>query len=273
MKINSLKKSFLNSSFYKVIHIIKKDPLNYLYTIILDFLFLALILFIGRYTGSLIPQNPEQLMALFKTQSALLLFAIVYPLVYYLVIILIYSSVKMTILNLVRSLHEKINFSFKGFWKFYWMNVLVFLIFVLAGLVLLGISALILTQSFLKYFILILAIPFFFFLYSIINISGTIFIKSPGKGMIKKSFSISFNKIKEYGMFIVWDILFILIYLIIYNLIHLFFRTVVFSNDALLSSYGGVYLTAFNIISLVFFYIIISFNRVYFYKRIDKNVL
>lgn len=273
MKISNIKRSFSESSFLKVFSLIKKNLNIYLYTIVLDFIFLALIIFIGKYFGSLIPQDPQEIMALFKTQTNLLLFVLIYPLIYYLFAIFVYSITKLSILNLIKKLYEKNKFTLKGFGKFYLLNTLLFIIFFFTTWILFGILALILTKDFLKYLILILSIPLLFFIYSIINISHTLFIKNEKNKIIKKSFKIAFNKINNYGMFIVWNIILTLIYLLFYNIIHLIFRFFIFTNKEILTTYGSIYLKIFNIISIIFIYLIIAFNRIYFYERIDKNVL
>ena len=271
MRNFNIKKRFVESSFLRVFSIIKKNPNIYLYTIILDFIFVALIMFIGKYFGSLIPQNPQQLMDFFKSQANLLLFSLIYASIYYLLIIFIYSITKLSILKLIK--YKKSKFSMKSLGKFYSLNISIFAIFFFTILILLWVLAAILTRDFLKYLLLILLIPLIFFVYSIINISHTLFIKNQRERIIRKSFNIAFTKIKQYGMFIVWDILLALIYLLFYNLIHLFFRFIIFSNQELLTAYGNIYLKTFNIISVIFLYIIIAFNRIYFYERIDKNVL
>jgi len=271
--MKKIKRLFLESSFLKVFNIIKKNPNIYFYTIILDFILLAVIISIGKYFGSLIPQDPQQLMNLFKTSTNLLLFVFGYPLIYYLFVIFIYSITKLSILNLIKSLQEKNKFNLKGLGKFYLLNILLFIIFFLTALALLGILALILERGFLEYLVLILAIPFLFFVYSIINISHTLFIKEQKNKIIRKSFNIAFNKINKYGAFIIWNLILILTYLLLYNIIHLIFRFTIFTNQELLTTYGSIYLKIFNIISIIFIYLIISLNRIYFYKKIDKNVL
>ena len=273
MKNFNIKKRFLESSFLKVINIIRKNLNVYFYTIVLDFIFLALIVLVGKYSGSLIPSNPQQLMDLFKSSTNLLLFVFGYPILFYLFVLFVYSITKLSILNLVKSLYEKNRFTLKRLCKFYLLNILLFVIFFFGGLILLGILALIFKKEFLTYVVLVLLIPFLFLLYSIINISNTLFIKSWEKGAIKKSFSIGFSNINKYGMFVIWDFAVILAYLLFYNIIHLIFRLFIFSNEEILTNYGGIYLKVFNIISLVVIYLVIAFNRIYFYERIDKDVL
>lgn len=273
MKTHNIKKRFLTSSFLKVFKLIKKKPYIYLYTIILDFIFLALILLIGRYFGSLITPNIPQLMDFFKSQANLLIVTLVYASVYYLLIIFIYSIVKLSILQLINSIYKKSKFTMKGFGKFYSLNIGLFVIFFSFALITLTILALVLRRDFLKYLILVLLIPFLFFVYSLINIAHTLHIQGVKKGIIKKSFSIAFNKINKYGIFLVWDIILISIYLLFYNLIHLIFRSLVFTNRELLATYSSTYLKAFNIISIIFIYLIVAFNRIYFQERINKNVL
>ena len=71
-------------------------------------------------------------------------------------------------------------------------------------------------------------------------------------------------------MFIIWNSVVILIYLVLHNLI---LRLLIFVNKDLLVSYGSVYEKIFNVVSLVVIYLIMAFNRIYFYERIDEDVL
>jgi hypothetical protein len=260
-----LKKSFLES--LDAFRFIRKNLNVYLFTIILDFIFLAAILFVGKYLGSLFPQDPQQIFAIFKTQANLLLFAIIYPILYYLFVVFLYSLTKLIILRKIMK-----QSSLKHIWKFYMLNILLFLTFLAATLIILGLLNLVLQSEFLKYVVFVLIIPYFFFVYSIINICHTLFVKNR-ENVIKQSFMTAFKRIKTYFLFAVWDIILIAAYLLLYNIIHLIFRFFVFSNQALLDSFGSAYLTTFHAISVVFLYMILAFNRIYFYQRIDENVL
>lgn len=265
-----IKQKFLESYFLRVLGIIKRNFNVYFYTIILDFIFLALIFFVGKYFGSLIPSSPQELFNLFKSSTNLLLFVFLYPIAYYLFVLSVYSITKLIILNLIKSLYEENEFTLRRFGKFYLLNIMVFALFFFSALILLGILALIFKEDFLNYVVLILLAIFLFFLYSVINISHTLFIKNEGDKIIRKSINIAFNKIDRYGMFIVWNSAVVLVYLISYNLI---IRLLIFVNRDLFASYGGVYEKIFSIVSFVIIYLIIAFNRIYFYEKIDKDVL
>jgi hypothetical protein len=76
--MNKFKKAFLNSSVFNALTIIKKTPNLYLYTIILDFVFLTIFIFLGKYLASFIPADAQQLMDIFKTQLNLLLLYLYY---------------------------------------------------------------------------------------------------------------------------------------------------------------------------------------------------
>ncbi len=270
--MKNIKKVFLESSFSKVFNTIKQNPHKYLYTLVLDFIFLALIVLIGKALGSLIPQDPQQIMGLLKAKSNLVLFSLIYIALYYLLIIFIYSIAKLSILNIIKSLYEKNKLNLKRLGKFYSLNISIFALFFFAALIILGILTLTLERDFIKYIVLILLIPFLFFLYSIINISHILFIQGTRKGIIKKSFDIAFNKIDRYGMFVVWNIILTLLYSLLYNIISFFFKAFIFTNQEMLTSYGDIYSKIINIISIIFIYLVISFNRIYFYERL-KNVL
>jgi len=273
MKNFNIKKRFSESSFLRVFNIIKKNKNTYLYTIMIDFIFIALTVFLGKYFSTLVPTDPTKLMEFFKTSTNLLLFVIIYPIAYYLFIIFLYSIAKLSILKLIKQLYDKTNLNLKGLGKFYLLNILIFLIFSLTALIIFGILAWLLQRSFLKYIVIALLIPFLFFLYSTVNISHTLFISGQRNRLIRKSLNTAFNKIPQYGMFIVWSTILILIYLIFYNFIHLLFRFTLFTNEQILTAYYAPYMKIFSIISLIFLYLVIAFNRIYFYERIDKNVL
>ena len=135
MEIFNIKKRFLESYFLKVLGIIKGNLNIYFYTIILDFIFLALIVFIGKYFGSLIPSDPKGLIHLLGSSTSLLLFVFGYPTLYYLFVLFIYSITKLGILNLIGSLYEENRFTLKRLRKFYLLNIMLFVIlfFTFAG--------------------------------------------------------------------------------------------------------------------------------------------
>ncbi|MBW2988705.1 hypothetical protein KY358_00140 [Candidatus Woesearchaeota archaeon] len=271
--MKKIKKMFRESSFLNVFRLIRKSPHIYLYTVIIDFIFLAFILIAGKFLGSLIPSDPARLMAVFKTQANLLLFVILYPVIFYLFVILIYSLAKLMILNIALSLYEKRRFKLQGFGKFYCLNLLLFIIFLTVALAFISLSSLIFKMDFLKYVALVFMLPFAFFSYSILNIAHTLFIKDRRSGMIRSSFKIAFHKTRAYSSFAFWSILLALSYLVIYNILHQLFRFTLFLNKDFLSAYGPLYVRIFNISSIIFVYLIIAFNRIYFLENIDKNVL
>lgn len=271
--MKKIKKRFMESSFFRVFSIVKKNPNIYLYTIILDFIFLTFIIFIGKYVGSLIPQDTQQLMDLFKTQTNLMLFVFIYPVIYYLIVVLIYSITKLSILNLIKQLYGKSKFTLRGLGRFYLLNILLFIIFFLTALIIMGILALVLRRDILAYLVLVLAVPFLFFFYSVLNISHTLSVKNERSKLIKNSFIIAFNKIPKYGAFIIWDIVLVSVYLLFYNSIHLIFRLLFFTSAERIAAYGSIYLKILNIIFIIFIYLVIAFNRIYFCNRIDKNAL
>ncbi|MEA2037463.1 MAG: hypothetical protein U9O94_08180 [Nanoarchaeota archaeon] len=271
--MNKIKKLFSESSFSRVLDIIKKNPNIYFYTLLLDFVFISIIIFMGKYFGSLIPSDTQQLLSIFKSPANLLLFALLYIIIYYSFVLFIYSITKLSILNLIKKLYVKNIFTLKGIGKFYLLNILIFIIFFFTGLILFGMLAIIFRTEFLSYIVLILSIPFLLLWYSVINISHVLLMKDKKEKIIRKSFKIAFTKINEYGMFVAWDVIAVITYLLFYSLIHLIFRFAVFSNEQISSNFLPIYLKIFSIVSLIVLYLIISFNRIYFYERIDKDVL
>ncbi|MBW2975141.1 hypothetical protein KY366_05480 [Candidatus Woesearchaeota archaeon] len=272
--MKKIKKRFLDTSFYKVVNLIKKNLNIYLYTIVIDLTFLALVILIGKFLGSLIPRDPQQLMGFFKTQLNLLLFVFIYPVFYYLFVIFLYSIAKLAILNMIKPLYEKHKFTLKGLGKFYLLNILLFAIFFSIFLAFTGISALLLKDNILKYVVAILSLILFFFAYSVTNIAHTLFIKNRRNRVIRNTFRIAFRKITKYGTFKIWNTFLIITYIVIYNIVNLVVRLTVSLNQEALTPYVPLYLKLFNIASIIFIYLVVAFNRIYFYEKIsNKNVL
>ena len=270
--IANLKKRFVTTRGSAVLQqIINRKGLFLLATLI-DLIYLGIIVAIGTFVSSKIPTDQNALLQYFGNTTNLMVFAILYPLLYYLLIILIYSAVKLILLHYYESMHQSRKISFSKFWQFYGLNILLYFSFFAVFLLLISVFGLLLQKEFLKY-VLVVITPFFvFFLMAIVHIAHAAFIHGSTQRNFKKSFSLTFKKVKRYGAFLLWDIAFIGVFYIVFNAIHILLRYTVFTNQALVARLSQPYTSLISIVSLVFIFLILGFNRLYFLEADRKNV-
>ena len=196
----------------------------------------------------------------------------VLSLIYYLIILFAYSFFKYSILDFIKSLFEKTEFSFKKLGQFYSLNIIIagifFAIMVAANFVLASIK-----QTYAPFVFILMAIPYLLFLYVIINTSHSLFYEGASiKDSIKKSFSIIFTKMKIYRETILVMIIFgLFLWLLFYGSGYLL-RILTSKNYSLyLSAYS--YFKQASIIAFdLVFYLIILINRISFYAVIREAV-
>ncbi len=273
LKINNL---FFNSYLFKTLKKLKNNFHLYSCTIVLDLIFLAVVLLMGKYLSLLLPLEPEELYPVMSSPTKLIFLIFVYPVVYYLFLIFIYSIMKLIVLGIIKKSFERSKLKLRRIFRFYLLNLSIFIIFSFVGIVSLVLIKILFENVFYRYILTLLSIVYLFFFYSTIQISNIIFIKfdkTKLRRLLRDSFFIVFKKIMKYGTYLCWDIVGIFLYLLFYNIVHVIFRAFVFSNKELIIRYAPSYLRVFNIVSLVFVYFMLAFNRFYLYAIIDKNVL
>lgn len=256
-KQNYLKKTF---------SLIKNNPKIFFYIVIIDILFLGVLNLFYKLTDFLILKDTTEI------SKIIVIFYLVITVLYYLLLVLIYSFFKYIILKKIKLLSGKIKTGFK---KFYLLNLLIFVVFFAAILLLNPIILLSVKEQYRPYVFLIINLPLFLIAYIFMNISHTIYSESKKtiiKDIIKKTFGFM-GKIKNYiGIFLA-DIIAIVAYFMIFYLIGSLLKITVFKATFGATAYT-IYETIFVIITSIFLYLIIFFNRIYFYSIVkDKNVL
>lgn len=262
MKKITIKRELL---FLKSLNLAKSNPNKTGLIILFDILFL--VSFFGLQTLS---QYFAQGIAIPATASSVLIF-LIFSLIYYLIVLFAYSFFKYTILDFIKSLFEMSEFSFKRLGKFYLLNIIIatvfFTIMILANFLLASIK-----PQYRPFVFIFLAIPYFLFLYVITNTSHSLFYEgSLIKDSLKKSFKITFTKMKVYRETILIMILFALLLWLLFFGSGYLIRLLASKNYNL---YLNVYAYSKQISIIVFdivFYLVILINRISFYAIVREN--
>ena len=166
---------------------------------------------------------------------------------------------------------DESEFSFRHLGKFYSLNIIIagifFAVMLTANFLLASIK-----QTYAPFVFIFLAIPYLLFFYIIINTSHSLFYEGASiKESIKKSFRITFTKMKIYRETILVMIIFgLLLWLLFYGSGYLI-RILTSKNYSLyLAAYS--YFKQASIIAFdVALYLIILINRISFYAVIREN--
>ena len=257
-------KKIKSSYFVKTFNLFKKNIDNLFLIFIFDIWFLAAIAVsarIAEFLGKSLFEQPLQ----FYSITPMIIFAIGYCAI----IILIYSFFKYFVLNYLKRMFKKTKIDLKRFGSFFLLNLIIavslFVIFIaLNGMLLLNVK-----REVAPYIFLLISIPFIFFFYAIINIAHSLFIDLTNiKDILRKTIKITFTNIKSYAGIYLSSIIIFVIYYLIYYLINSILKNTMSSIF-----YYSIYLNIFMILTGIIFYIVIFFNRVYFYLIIKEKFL
>jgi hypothetical protein len=258
---------FKDSFFVKTLKSIKHNPLATLSIVLFDVLFIATVAAFYKLINYLLSKTPA------GTSAALLTYYLVLTLLYYLVLILIYSFFKHIIISYIKSFFRKTKIDFRRLKKFYLLNLVIFVAFFTAFLILnttLLISA---KAEYAPYIFLIINFILFLLTYIFMNISHTLFSESE-KPSLKKTIKGAFarlTKVKSYiGIFLV-NALAVAIYFVMLYLAGHILKATIFSNYTVSLKYSDAYTAIFTLLTTLFFYLIVFFNRIYFYTIIRSR--
>ena len=199
------------------------------------------------------------------------LILLIFTLIYYLITLLVYSFFKYSILEFIKSLFDKAEFSFKRLGQFYSLNIMIagifFAIMFLANFLLASVKA-----QYRPFVFIFLAVPYLMFLYIIVNTSHSSFYQGASiKDAIKKGFEITFKKIKVYRETILIMILFALLLWLVFFGSGYLVRLIASKNYNLYLNAYAYFKQASIIIFDIVFYFIILINRISFYAIVKEN--
>lgn len=253
---------FRDNEFFKIFNDLRDNPKTGFHIVLFDILFIVSINVLYWLVSFLIITDVT------KINAGLAIMYLVLTIVYYLVLVFIYAFFKYNIMKSIKSLYgekSKENLSLK---KFYMFNLIIFVIFFATTFTLNSIFLLSAVEELRPFVFMILNVPLFLIGYILINISHSkFFLKSEKKlAIIKKSFN-SFLALKNYFFVFIYDLILIIIYFIIFYVIGWILRTTIFTGQSAAVRYSW-YEASFVVVSVVFFYLLLYINRIYFYKRI-----
>ena len=264
MKTKSIKKpvAVKESLFAKSFRLAKSNPNKTGLMILFDMLFLVSVFALNK----LIQYAAPFLIGTAAPTTASAILLIVFSLIYYLIVLFAYSFFKYSILDYIKSLFDKAHFSFKRLGQFYLLNIIIAGIFLAimlaANYVLASIK-----QAYAPLVFIFLAVPYLLFLYVIVNISHSLFYKGASiKESVKKSFTITFTRIKVYRETILIMVLFALVLWFLFFGSGYLVRLLASKNyDLYLNAYIYFKQAAIVVFDLAL-YLIILINRISFYS-------
>ena len=241
---------------------IKSHYLLFFLTLLLDLVFFGLLVVFGSWVSGLVPSDPGSIEAFFGGQRNLLLFSIVYPLVYYFVIVLLYSAVKYVVLQVLGGMSNT-SLSWDPFWRFYGLNIALFFLFFFTGLVITWLFALSLERAYLTWVFLAFFIPYWIFFYFLLQYCHVRFFYGERNKIIRNQLGVFFKRSGSWGALLLWDVVLGFLLYLFSNLIHVVLRPLIFRSEDALVAYSQTYFSSFQVLTLVFFLMIFAFNRVY----------
>ena len=245
-------KKFKESLLNKTFQLIKENPSKFLYTLLFDSLFILLISVINNISYMIIPQDPAALQSL--PQSQMISVILFLPL-YLLLTLIIYSTFKYFILNIISSLFTKKEASTKNLSKFYLLNLIIFSAYLIIFITLTLIYSSTIKPEYMRLTYLLTVVPLTILAYIFLNIAHTIFIKKLAiKTTLTQAYNLTFKKFKQYLPPILVTISIYILSIIIFFI-------------SLSLTLPQIYI---QITSLILFYLMIAFNRIYIFKITNR---
>ncbi|MBI1936480.1 hypothetical protein HYS31_08690 [Candidatus Woesearchaeota archaeon] len=250
------------SLFIKSLKLAKSRPGNLGLMVLFDAAFFLSFFYLLPYLAGYFGEAFLVPFRLISSQLQYLTAYFLFSAIYYLLMIFTYSFFKYVVLDAVRGLFQKSEFSFKGLARFYALNlILVLPIYLAFSLLLANVQ-----PQYRPAVFIIAGLPLFLLLYTLINLSHSYYYSS---GSIKRALEVSFRTglgFKKYKSAI---LAIIMVPIGIFALFYAIWALVGFAT----SSNSGIYLNAYSYyrqISILFtyaaFYFVILVNRISFYR-------
>ena len=255
--------------FTKTMNTIKKNKKQFFFILLFDIVMILAFIIINSIANFILPNNGMSFATGLSSFSSIILFTLTYTLIYFLIVIAAYSFIKYCVLDLIRSMSKKKKFNLNRVKSFAWLNIRIIGIPLLAFLILTFIISMVIERQYASILVIILLLPVMFFYYPFLNLCHSLFYKDK-KHPIKKAIAMTFPGIRKYISIYVSSIMVIAAYWIISAVIVTILRYTLFSTEALYYAYYPGFTTVYNTITIIVLYLIISFNRVQFYKAADR---
>jgi len=249
--------------FFNALGMASKSKKSLLYVALVDALFLA-ALFVFQKIFSVISY----------AVAGRQMFSLILPLalIYYLALLFIYSISKYLVLNLIESSFAKNKLDFSRIGRFYFLNIMLFVLLLLAFFLLSFIAASV-KEEIAPYVSLLILLVYFMFAYAAVNIAQILFYE--GKNIIN-SLIISIKSLAKirryYGTYLVILAAFAAIF-VLFGIFGSLLKLTLFQDYSSLLKYGDMYTIIFVHAAGIVFYIAVFFNRHYFYSIVKEKFL
>ena len=267
--IKRLKKSIFAESLARI----KKNKKKTLCILLFDLLFVAAVYAFTTILKSVIPANPEFYLSVFKSAGSFLTFVALFYVVYVLVLIFIYTFFKYHVLYYVKSIIEKTRFNYKSLWKFFALNVLLFVILFVLFVIIALIHSYWVREAAKPYFAKVVIILFLLFSYVVVNTAHSMFAWQKKKKImntVKKMFGIIFTKPKNYFWQLVFAVAVFAVFSAIVFLTGFFIDYIILGGKGATKEFAMAYNAVLMIITAIMIYCVAFANRVYFYLSVNK---
>ena len=257
-----MKLEIKKGAFFNTLNLINNNKKSLFYIVVADVIFLAALFLLGQVFSAI-----SFSVAATQTYKLLSLAAL-----YYMALLFIYSFFKYIVLSFIKSSFAKSKLEFSRLWKFYLLNILVFLILFLAFF-LLSLTAASIKQGIAPYISLLILLLFSVFAYAFANMSQILFYEGRSIGNSLQLGAKALTKIKHYyGVYLVIIAAFAIVYLL-FSIFGNLLKITLFQDYASLLKYGDVYTIIFVHAVGIILYIAILFNRYYFYSIVKEKLL
>ena len=256
-------KNILSSSlFLKSIRLAKSNPGKIGLMVLFDVSFFVSFYYVFPLLARYLAENINPPQTLF-----FLILSFVLSALYALLVLFFYSFFKYGVLDFINSLFAKSEFLFARLWKFYILNIILFIpIFALFSILLGSIK-----EAYKPYFFVVIGLSLSILLYIILNISHSLFYNGASlKDSIIKGFSIAFTRIKIYMEIILTLMLAALILSILFLGAGYLISFLGSKNYFLYLKLYAYFTSATFIITYLVLYFVILINRISFYNLANK---
>jgi len=262
---------FKNSLFFRALELIGLNKRLFFLTLIFDLLFILTLYYSSQLISSLITIKAAEIIKFFTLPLLSLIFGFLFFIAYISLLILIYSFFKYCILDIIKSMTQKTEFNLKRFNRFYLLNLIICISISILFLIISIIISLSIKEQYFPIVSLIVFIPLAMVFYSFLNFSHSYYTLKPMP--IKTILKYSLKKISKpssyYKVYLI-ILLYFLVYFIIYYPSALLLKTILSQKYNLLGYYP-TYIKIFTIITLIVIYLIIAYNRIYFYLNVKED--
>ncbi|MEA3515275.1 MAG: hypothetical protein U9R34_07380 [Nanoarchaeota archaeon] len=254
--------------FTKTMRTIKKSKKQFFFILLFDIVMILAFIIINIIADFIFPNSGMDFVAGLSSIFSMIFFVLIYILIYFFIIIAAYSFVKYCILNLISSMSKKQKFSLTRLKEFTWLNMRIISIPFIAFMILVFIISLVIEKKYASMLVILILLPVMFFYYPFMNLCQSLFYKGK-KQPVRKAIAMTFPGIRKYISIYVSSIIAIAAYLILSMAVAVILKYMLFRTEALYYAYYPGFTAGYNVITIIGLYLLMSFNRVSFYKIVD----